>query len=254
MCVECVMSAHDRATRIEPSRFPDAELAGPDGIIAVGGDLSVSTLLDAYRNGIFPWPQEGLPLLWFSPAERGIIDLRKAPIAPKKFLKDLRRDLQRGALQFTLDQDFERVIRFCSAVPRPGQEGTWLLPEMVEAYTGLHRAGYAHSFEVKEDGELVGGLYGVFVDGVFSGESMFHLRSNRSKAALWLAIQFLRVKGVGLFDVQMVTEVVRQFGGELVLRGRYLERLRSEQQSFLEREKGEFLWESSALKWSVLSG
>lgn len=195
------------------------------GLVDVGGDLSVETLLSAYSKGIFPWPQPGYPLLWFSPPKRGVIDFSELHIS-----KSLRREL-RGELSVTFDTAFAEVIRECAAVPRSHETGTWILPEMVDAYTEFHRAGYAHSCELWEkDGDgarvLVGGMYGVFVRGVFSGESMFFKRDNASKICLLAMIERLRTSGVSWIDTQMVTPVVEQLGGKYISRDVFLERLR----------------------------
>ncbi|MDX9730525.1 MAG: leucyl/phenylalanyl-tRNA--protein transferase [Bdellovibrionales bacterium] len=212
------------------SRFPDPREAGEEGIVAVGGDLDVETLVDAYTHGIFPWPQEGLPMLWFSPKERGVIDLREELRASASFLRRLRawkfESLGHpGRLEVRIDTAFADVMRACQAASRPGQNGTWILPEMVEAYERLHRAGLAHSVETYLDGELVGGLYGVFVRGVFSGESMFHKVADAGKVALWTLLELQKKAGFLFIDVQMVTPVVASFGGKLISRDDYLKEL-----------------------------
>lgn len=226
------------------SRFPDPRETTPEGIVAVGGDLMAETLIDAYSHGIFPWPQEGLPLLWFSPIERGVIDLRGELKAPQRFLRDLKKWSAAPDFEIRVDTAFETVIEECRLVDRRGQNGTWILPEISEAYCQLHRLGLAHSIEVFEAGELVGGLYGVFLRGVFSGESMFHKVPNRGKAALWALMCFLKKKNVSFIDVQMVTPVVASFGGELVTRDVYLEQLVNEQ----------LKWESGQCRFEWVKG
>lgn len=200
--------------------FPDPNEAGEEGLVGVGGDLEVETLLSAYSKGIFPWPQPGYPLLWFSPPKRGVIDFSELHIS-----KSLRKEL-RGSHEIIFDGAFSDVIRECASAPRAHETGTWILPEMQLAYSEFHRAGYAHCVELRENGELVGGMYGVFVRGVFSGESMFFKRDNASKICLLAMIQRLRASGLEWIDTQMVTPVVEQLGGKYVERAVFLERLR----------------------------
>lgn len=206
-------------------RFPDPRSAGPDGLVAVGGNLSLDTLCEAYETGIFPWPQEGLPLLWFSPAERGIVDLEKTIEWPTRFSRQLKNWLRSGRLEIRCNTCFKEVIRSCKEASRKGQDGTWILDEMEAAYLEMHRQGFAHSIEVFLEGKLAGGLYGVFLKGVFSGESMFHRESDAGKAALAYLIEDMKIAGCGFVDVQMVTPVVANFGGVLISREDYLLRL-----------------------------
>ena len=201
-------------------KFPDARLAGDDGLLCVGGDLTVETLYQAYSHGIFPWPQEGLPLLWFSPLERGILDFADLHW-PRRFL----REVKSTKIRVTFDQAFADVIRNCAAQPRAHKKGTWILPAMQNAYLGFHKAGYAHSVEAWLGEELVGGLYGVFVDGVFSGESMFHRESGASKLCLFRLTETLRTAGLQWMDIQMVTPVLESFGGKYISREEFLTRL-----------------------------
>lgn len=201
--------------------FPDPTEATEEGLLCVGGDLSVSTLLAAYSRGIFPWPQVGFPLLWFSPPRRGVIDFSELHIS-----KSLRKEL-RDEHEIVFDGSFEEVIRCCAEVPRSHETGTWILPDMQEAYLEFHRAGHAHCVELREGGELVGGMYGVFVRGVFSGESMFYKRDNASKICLLAMIHRLRSSGLEWIDTQMVTPVVEQLGGKYISRDDFLERLQN---------------------------
>lgn len=223
------MSSHPRHQYNSSIDFPDPSGFFAEGLVAVGGDLDVGTLYHAYRRGIFPWPQEGLPLLWFCPDERGVLffkDLR-VPRSAKKLLKDDAR------YQFTRNHAFRNVVEACRAQPRPGQSGTWILPEMVDAYVEMRKHGLAESFEVWHDGVLVGGLYGVRIDGVFSGESMFHHEEDASKRALLFAARSLEAEGLAWMDTQMVTSVVGHFGGRLMRKREFLALLRSTQEAKL---------------------
>jgi leucyl/phenylalanyl-tRNA--protein transferase len=201
--------------------FPDPRTAGEDGLLCVGGDLRVDTLVNAYSQGIFPWPQEGLPLLWFSPALRGVLDFSDVHW-PRRFLQEMRAKPQK----VTFNQAFERVIHECAAVPRSHEKGTWILPPIEGAYKRFHSAGFAHSVECwSDDGKLIGGLYGVFIEGVFSGESMFHHVSGASKRCLFALIEKLRANGIEWMDTQMVTPVLETFGGKYIRRDEFLDRL-----------------------------
>lgn len=205
-------------------QFPDPRAAGEDGLLCIGGDLKVETLLDAYSHGIFPWPQEGLPLLWFSPSRRGVLDFRDLHW-PKRFLREMKSENQNARFQITFDKAFREVIHACAAIPRTHETGTWILPPIEGAYTRFHEAGYAHSVECWENGQLVGGLYGVFVKGVFSGESMFHTVTGASKRCLFALIEKLEASGLDFLDTQMVTPVLETFGGTYISRDEFLKRL-----------------------------
>ena len=187
-----------------------------------GGDLSPSRLLLAYSLGIFPWYGEENPILWWSPDPRCVLFPEKLHVP-----SSLRRILNGGRFFFTEDACFEQVIRSCSAIGRPGQEGTWIVPEMIEAYIRLHRMGFAHSVEVWQDGELAGGLYGVQIGRVFSGESMFHHVSDASKCGFVHLVSWLRGRGVALIDCQQTTPHMTRFGAEEMPRERYSELLRT---------------------------
>jgi leucyl/phenylalanyl-tRNA--protein transferase len=223
------------------SRFPDPRDASPEGVVAVGGNLEVATLVDAYVHGIFPWPQEGLPMLWFSPFERGWIDLSKEIPIPARFERKFKKWKREGRVEVRIDTAFREVLSHCQISKRKGQDGTWILPEMVDAYLRLHEAGLAHSIETWIEGKLVGGLYGVFVKGVFSGESMFHTEPDAGKVALITMLRLLKTSGFEFVDVQMVTPIVAQFGGELIFRDEYLTRLDLAQKRW-EREVCRFEW------------
>jgi leucyl/phenylalanyl-tRNA--protein transferase len=201
--------------------FPDPESATPEGIIAIGGDLSVERLRAAYTVGIFPWPQRGFPLLWFSPPQRGILRFKNFKVP-----KSTQRKIRQKAFKVTLNQAFDEVIENCAKVPRTSDSATWILPEMIEAYKELHRQGYALSFEAWQKDKLVGGLYGVLFNGVFSGESMFHKKSEASKVCLVHTVEHLKSLGHRWMDIQMVTPLLEQFGGEYIPRKTFLNLLR----------------------------
>lgn len=198
--------------------FPDPNDADENGIVAFGGDLTPSRLMLAYRNGIFPWYSAGDPILWWSPDPRFILNLDDF-----KLRKSLRKRVKHFDIRY--DTAFGEVIRACAAVPRPGQEGTWILPEVVDAYEELFAMGYAHSVEAWQEGRLVGGLYGVVVGAVFCGESMFSHVSDASKSALAHLVEHLKARGFEMIDSQIPTEHLRSLGAVEVPRYYYLERL-----------------------------
>ena len=192
-----------------------------DDIAAVGGDLEPETLLGAYRQGIFPWPVEGLPLLWFCPRERGVLDFGQLHVP-----RTLARTARRVPFRLTFDAAFDAVILACAETPRPGQPGTWITADMLAAYTRLHRLGIAHSVEAWDGEALAGGLYGVEVDGAFAAESMFFRRSNASKLALLHLIEHLRGRGLDWMDIQVLTPHLERLGASTVPRTDFLARLR----------------------------
>ncbi|HYG66336.1 MAG TPA: leucyl/phenylalanyl-tRNA--protein transferase [Anaeromyxobacteraceae bacterium] len=200
--------------------FPDPELAEPDGLLAIGGDLSPERLLAAYAEGIFPWFNEDNPILWWSPDPRLVLEPEALHVP-----RSLRRTIRRGRFRVTADEAFEAVIRRCAERDRPGQEGTWITAEMIEAYGRLHRLGFAHSFEAWEDGALAGGLYGVSLGAAFFGESMFADRPDASKVAFTVAVEWLAGRGVGLVDCQLRTEHLLRFGAQEIPRREFLDRL-----------------------------
>ena len=204
-----------------PLVFPPAEKADPEGLLMVGGDLSPERLIAAYVRGIFPWYSHGAPILWWSPDPRCVLDPAALHVGER-----LRRTLRSGRFSFSVDTCFERVIRACSEVPRPGQDGTWIVPEMIDAYVRLHRLGVAHSVETWEGGELAGGLYGVLLGRVFFGESMFHTRPDASKAAVVFLCEWLKAQGVELVDCQQTTKHMLRFGAVELPRAEFLARLR----------------------------
>jgi leucyl/phenylalanyl-tRNA--protein transferase len=207
------------------SRFPDPRYSRSD-IIAVGGDLHVETLRDAYRHGIFPWPHESLPLPWFSPRKRAVIFFDELHIG-----RTTRKAAASAPYTFTIDRAFDAVIESCAATERPEQDGTWIEPMIVDAYSALHRSGDAHSVEAWEDGELAGGLYGVDAGGVFTGESMFHTRPNASKLALLFLIEHLQSRGSTWLDCQVMTPHMKALGAREITRARFLDLLAEAQAS-----------------------
>ena len=187
--------------------FPPPYLANEDGLLAVGGDLSVERLLIAYQQGIFPWYTEDDPILWWSPDPRLVLE-------PKEFhlSRRLARTIRQGVFRVTFDTDFPAVIEACS-LPRSGEDqGTWIVPEMIDAYIRLHEAGYAHSVECWQEGELVGGLYGVSLGKIFFGESMFSRAANSSKVALAQLVSLLVKWDFDLIDCQMKTSHLMSLG------------------------------------------
>ena len=198
--------------------FPNPRDAEPSGLVAVGGDLSVARLVAAYRSGIFPWTAS--PITWWSPDPRGVLDINDLHIS-----RSLQRTLRQKQFKVTFDQDFGAVIAGCAAAPR--EEGaTWISPAFRKAYLELHRSGAAHSVEVWNGSDLVGGVYGVLIGGFFAGESMFHRQSDASKVGLVRLVEWLRSRGVVLFDTQMVTPVTASLGAREIPRADYLTRLR----------------------------
>jgi leucyl/phenylalanyl-tRNA--protein transferase len=204
-----------------PSRyFPPANRASPEGLVAVGGRLSTDRLLDAYRHGIFPWPNTSYePMLWWSPDPRAILPLDGVYVSQR-----LRRRLRSGEFSMRCDTAFEQVIAACGTGPGR-QGGTWLTPAMIAAYTELHRLGHAHSVETWKEGELVGGVYGLAIGGLFAAESMFYRARDASKAALVSLVEHLSARGYLLLDVQQWTAHTGSMGVIEITRRAYLERL-----------------------------
>lgn len=204
-------------------KFPAVENADKDGLLALGGDLEVETLLNAYRHGIFPWPLQRDPILWFAPPKRAILDFTDFKI-PKR----LRRYLSQTHFQFRVDKNFEQVITECARMKgRRAQVGTWITPRMVQAYLDFHDAGYAHSFETyNQEGKLVGGMYGVWIGRFFAGESMFFREDHASKFALTQAVAYLKERGVAWMDIQMMTPLLSQFGAKEIEREAFMDRLK----------------------------
>lgn len=202
------------------STFPDPRYAPDEGLLAYGGDLSSHRLLFAYKKGIFPWYAEGDPILWWSPNPRLLL-------YPDKFKmrKSFRRVLRSGKFSVTFDTCFEEVIKYCSSVSREGQEASWIVPEIIEAYIRLHQEGFGHSVEVYFDGQLVGGLYGIAFGKAFFGESMFSLVPDASKVAFKALSDVLGDRGYDFIDCQMKTDHMIGLGAEVVERELFLDAL-----------------------------
>lgn len=201
--------------------FPDPRQSrirgAANGLVAIGGDLSVDRLLLAYKSGIFPWTDD--PVTWWSPNPRAVFELGHLHVSRR-----LQQEMRRGQFKITMNTCFRQVMEGC-AVLAPGRASTWVSARFIEAYTALHEAGHAHSVECWQHGRLIGGLYGVAVGGLFAGESMFHIVKNASKVALVATESHLRQQGFALFDTQTVTPITRQFGATLISRDAYLLRL-----------------------------
>lgn len=200
--------------------FPPVHLAEPDGLLAVGGDLTQERLLLAYRSGIFPW-YEGDHILWWSPDPRFVLFPDQLKVS-----KSMQQLLKKEAFTFTINKDFESVINNCKTVSRREQVGTWITPEVKQAYIQLHKAGYAHSAEAWLDGELVGGLYGIRLGNVFCGESMFSKVSNASKYAFISYVQVLKQEGVQLIDCQVYTPHLESLGAVMIDRIDFMDLLK----------------------------
>lgn len=199
------------------TRFPDPNQYDAEGLVAVGGDLSPERLLLAYDHGIFPWYNDRYPPLWWCPNPRAIVPLDSASVS-----RSMRRTLRQHRFEVSWNSAFTQVITECGSDRR---EGTWILPEVVEAYAALHLRGCAHSLEVWQNGKLVGGLYGVQRGAFFAAESMFHRVTDMSKVALLYTLATLSRAGIQLFDVQFLTPHLRSLGAREISRAEYLVRL-----------------------------
>lgn len=213
--------------------FPSPELAREDGLLALGGDLEPERILNAYRNGIFPWYSGKRPILWWSPDPRCVIFPDKVKVSGS-----LRRVMKAGRFEIAFDRNFPAVIRKCATVRRKGPKGTWITRDMEKAYTRLHEMGVAHSVEAWSDGELAGGLYGLSMGRVFFGESMFSEAADASKAALVTLCRTFAAAGGTLIDCQMETPHLLSLGAETISRTCYLGLLTGR----LEGEPGAMPW------------
>lgn len=205
------------------AEFPSHQSADSDGLLAVGGDLEVESLLLAYRNGIFPWPFDEKLLAWFSPPERALLFFDELHIS-----RSLKKELQRATYRFTLNQSFAEVIECCSHLEnRKRQRGTWITPAMKDAYEALHQAGFAYSFECRDNQELVAGIYGVTLGRTVSAESMFYRQSNASKIALIHLVEHFRAQGITWIDFQVLNPFTKTLGAREVPRAKFLELLKA---------------------------
>lgn len=211
---------HFLSKRLE---FPPVDSASEDGLLAVGGDLSPERLLLAYKNGIFPWFNNDSLILWWAPDPRMVLFPENVKVS-----KSMRKVIADGTFTLTQNTYFEAVMDYCAQIDRKGQDGTWITPEMKTAYMNLYKKGYAKSFEVWEDEELVGGLYGVDLGHVFCGESMFSLRSNASKFAFIKMAQELGEKGYELIDCQVHTNHLESLGAKLIPRKEFVKILQGQ--------------------------
>lgn len=200
--------------------FPPPHLAEPEGLLAIGGDLSPERLIAAYRRGIFPWYEPGGPILWWSPDPRFVLFPSELRVSHR-----LRRTIRSGRFEIRRDTAFDRVVRACAETPRDHEDGTWITPEMQAAYGQLHRMGLARSVEAWRDGDLVGGVYGVLAGRCFSGESMFHVATDASKVALAALVEDLAAGGVELLDCQVRSEHMLSLGAREIPRDEFLMRL-----------------------------
>lgn len=201
-------------------KFPDLRNRIDSGLIAFGGDLSINRLLDAYKKGIFPWYDQNSPILWHSPLERCIFNIDQFKVS-----HSLNQKLKKHTFTFTFDQHFKEIMTYCSLIRRKGEHGTWIFNETVEAYTLLHEQGFAHSVEVWNKDELAGGLFGVSLGKAFFGESMFHIMTDASKAAMYFLFDFLKSMDFHFVDAQMETSHLMSLGAIIIPREEYLDKL-----------------------------
>ena len=196
------------------------------GLVALGRDLSVEKLVSAYRNGIFPWPDSGLPgiIPWVCPPRRAILEFERLHLP-----RSLKKARKAARVEMTINRSFAYVIQACAEAPRPGQSGTWITPAMIDAYIELHRRGLAHSIEAWRDDRIVGGLYGVTAGGVFAGESMFHVEDNASKFCILHLVEHLATRGATWIDIQQLTRHMAALGAYEIPRDEFLRRLAVEQ-------------------------
>jgi leucyl/phenylalanyl-tRNA--protein transferase len=200
--------------------FPPVEFADKDGMFAIGGDLSTERLLLAYRNGIFPWYNEGEPICWYCPDPRFVLFPGELNIS-----NSMKTVINSGVFSFTVNKAFSEVIKNCQTVNRRGEPGTWISGDIIKAYSALHAQGYARSAEAWKNGDLVGGLYGMQLGKVFFGESMFTKQSNASKFAFIKYVQYLQKQGVELIDCQVYTNHLQSLGARMIERDYFLKLL-----------------------------
>ncbi len=201
--------------------FPALSEADEEGLLMIGGRVTPARVLEAYRQGIFPWYSGGEPPLWWSPDPRFVLFPDELHVS-----RSMKKLLSKAPFEWKMDTAFEEVMEACATVKRQGQDGTWITPEIKQAYTELHHQGYAHSSECWRNGKLVGGVYGIRLSRVFFGESMFSRETNASKAAFIQLVQHMQKDGVELVDCQVYTEHVESLGGRLIQREEYVNYLK----------------------------
>lgn len=197
--------------------FPDPLYAEDEGLLAYGGDLNPNRIIKAYMSGIFPWYNQHDPILWWSPNPRFVLELDEFKVS-----KSLKKRINNNTYEVFFDKNFQQTMIECSKIPREGQKGTWILPEIIEAYTQLHEMGYAHSFESYYEGELVGGGYGIVMGNMFCGESMFAKKSDASKVAMYYLVEHLKKQGFALIDCQIPTPHLASLGAKKISREKFL--------------------------------
>jgi leucyl/phenylalanyl-tRNA--protein transferase len=198
-------------------KFPPVDMANKDGLLAIGGDLKLERIMLAYNQGIFPWYSDETPIMWWSPDPRFVLFPSKLKIS-----KSTRQLLRKNPFKITFDRRFEEVIRQCQNAPRKEQDGTWITDELVNAFIKLHKKGFAHSVEVWQNNELVGGLYGLSIGKVYFGESMFSKVSNASKVGFITLVQEMQKRGISLVDCQVHTDYLESLGAEHITRDNYM--------------------------------
>lgn len=203
-------------------QFSPVDKANEEGLLCIGGTLNNEVLESAYRQGIFPWPVSKIdPILWFAPPKRAILDFKNLKVSSR-----LQRYFQKSSFTFKVNKNFEAVIKACSVVPRKRQSGTWITSQILGAYINLHKAGLAHSFEAYQKEKLVGGMYGIWIDNMFAGESMFHHEDHASKFVLIETVNYLKQKGLTWMDVQVMTPLLKSFGAKEISRKVFMARLK----------------------------
>ncbi|EAR27950.1 leucyl, phenylalanyl-tRNA-protein transferase [Pseudoalteromonas tunicata D2] len=219
--------------------FPDPTLAleDPDGLLAIGGDLSATRLINAYQHGVFPWFNDDDPIMWWSPSQRAIIELEEFHVS-----RSLKKSLNKHPFKVFINRDFAEVMYQCQR-QRIHHEGTWISDEMLDAYTTLHKMGHAHSIEIWLNDQLVGGLYGIMLGAVFCGESMFHTMPNTSKLASWALVNWLKRNQGAFIDCQVLNPHTASLGAKAISRDEYLSRL-STQMTHIDLKR---MWQSQEL-------
>lgn len=204
------------------AQFPPVDLADSNGLLAVGGDLEIETLLLAYKNGIFPWPFDEKTLTWFSPPKRCILYFRNI-----SFTSRFMRRTKSKIYSYKKNTQFEKIVSNCALQgSRSEKNGTWITNQIAEAYVNLHQAGFADSYETYENGELIGGVYGVRINNFFAGESMYHSKRDGSKLSLWYAVNCLERENIQWMDCQVMNPFLQQIGAQDITREEYLKLLR----------------------------